>query len=92
MPEKAGVLLKINGRVQGVFFRLRAKEEADKLSLKGWIKNNSDGSVECLAEGDKDKLEEFIAWCHKGTRDAQVENVEVKWQRYGSKFNDFSIK
>jgi len=52
MPEKAGVLLIINGQVQGVFFRLRVKEEADKLGATGWIKNNSDGSVECLVEGE----------------------------------------
>ena len=91
MPEKARVLLRINGRVQGVFFRLRAKEEADKLGLTGWIKNNGDGSVECLAEGEKDKLVQFIEWCNQGSEAAKVEKVEVNWQPYSAEFSGFKI-
>ena len=91
MTKKARVSLLINGQVQGVFFRLKAKEEADKLGLTGWVKNNGNGTVECLAEGDKDKLEQFIDWCQQGPEAAQVEKVEVEWQSYGGEFSGFKI-
>jgi len=91
MSEKARISMLINGQVQGVFFRLKTKEEADKLGLTGWVKNNSDGSVECLAQGDKDKLVQLIDWCKKGPEAAKVENVEVKWQTYSGEFHGFKI-
>ena len=54
--------IRIYGQVQGVFFRSYAKEVADRLGLVGWVKNNPDGSVETVAEGSKEKLEEFVKW------------------------------
>lgn len=91
MNEKARVSLVLNGRVQGVFFRLKAKEESDMLDLTGWVRNNGDGSVEILAEGDKDKLEQFIDWCHEGSDGAKVENVEVEWKPFKDEFKNFKI-
>ena len=46
------VRLLIHGRVQGVFFRASAQQKAVELELSGWVRNNSDGSVEILAEGE----------------------------------------
>ncbi len=91
MNEKARVLLFINGQVQGVFFRFMAKEEAEKLGLTGRVQNKPDGSVEILAEGDKDKLEELIAWCQKGPEHAKVENADATWQDYSGEFDGFNI-
>lgn len=91
MSENARVSLLISGRVQGVFFRLKTKEDAGKLGLTGWVKNNGDGSVEILAEGDKDKLEELIDWCKKGPQHAQVNKVAVYWRQFTGEFKDFKI-
>ena len=91
MSEKARVSIIINGQVQGVFFRYKTQQEAQKLGLTGWVRNNGDGSVEILAEGTEDKLEELINWCKAGPRSAKVENIEVKWQTYSGEFNDFII-
>jgi acylphosphatase len=91
MSEKAAINLMINGRVQGVFFRLKTKEEADKLGLTGWVKNNGDGSVEGVAEGDKDKLEQLIDWCKKGPQHAKVDSVTVNWQPFIGGFKSFEI-
>jgi acylphosphatase len=91
MEEKAGLSLVVNGRVQGVFFRLRAKQEAEKLGLSGWVRNNPAGSVESLVEGDKAKLEEFITWCKQGPKHAQVTELELKWLDYSNQFSDFKI-
>jgi len=69
--------IKIFGFVQGVFFRLTAKEEAGKLGVTGFAKNDPDGSVYIEAEGPKEKLDEFIKWCHEGPSAAQVDKVVV---------------
>jgi acylphosphatase len=46
--------------------------------LFGWVKNNLDGSVEALVFGPDEKVQELIAWCHKGPPSAQVESVDVE--------------
>ena len=92
MPEKARIHLIIHGQVQGVFFRTRGKEKALELGLLGWIKNNSDGTVELVAEGEKQALKEFIAWCGQGTSSARVEKVETQWQDFKGEFACFRIK
>jgi len=73
------VVLKIFGKVQGVFFRQSAKEKADELGVVGFAKNEKDGSVFMEAEGEKKKLDLFIKWCQKGPSRAQVEKVEKKF-------------
>ena len=85
------IRLRILGQVQGVFFRHSTKREAERLSLVGWVRNNDDGSVEALAQGPKNKLEEFVAWCKKGPPFAKVENVEVDWQSSEESFDAFDI-
>ena len=92
MSEKARVSIIINGQVQGVFFRYKTQQEAHKLSLTGWVKNNGDGSVECMAEGEKDKLEELIKWCKQGPDGAKVDNIGIEWQGYEGGFGGFEIK
>ena len=69
--------LRISGKVQGVFFRAGALEEAKELGVTGWIKNNPDGTVELHAEGPEAALEQFIEWCHDGPRGAQVKAIEA---------------
>ena len=71
------VNLIVKGKVQGVFFRAEAKESADKLGVKGWIKNHDDGNVEIMAKGTDQELEAFIDWCRNGPHKANVTNVIV---------------
>ncbi len=68
--------IKIFGLVQGVFFRVSAKKEADRLKLSGLARNDTDGSVYIEVEGDKDSLDRFISWCKKGPPQAKVEKVQ----------------
>lgn len=82
----------VKGEVQGVFFRSNAKEKADELNIKGFVKNNSDGSVEIVAKGDKDKLDEFFQWCKHGPSTAKVENFQVDFVGEEKNFDDFSIQ
>lgn len=71
------VQLLIRGKVQGVFFRASAKDVADEIGIRGWVKNTEEGDVEILASGSHDQLQKFIEWCKIGPRRAIVTNVEV---------------
>ena len=65
------------GKVQGVWFRAGSKERAGELGIFGWVKNRPEGTVEIHAEGEKSQLENFIAWCHKGTAAANVISLDI---------------
>lgn len=68
----------IYGQVQGVTFRYSAKEQADSLNIKGFVKNQSDGSVFIEAEGEKENLNQFATWCRSGPTFAKVEKIAVE--------------
>ena len=85
------VYLIILGKVQGVFYRASCLEVAQKLGLTGWVKNLADGSVEVLAQGEKEKIEKLIEWCKKGPDGAKVDEVKTEWKSIKKNFSDFSI-
>lgn len=68
--------IKINGLVQGIFYRATAKEEAEQLGINGFARNEPDGSVYIEVEGEEEDLNKFLDWCHKGPPLAKVEKVE----------------
>ncbi len=84
--------LLVTGRVQGVFYRSTAKRIAQGLKLKGYVKNNEDSSVSIVAEGDEAILEELLKWCHQGPENAEVKDIDVKYEVVTGKYPDFSIK
>lgn len=85
------VHLLISGKVQGVFFRVYAKQKAEEFGLTGWVKNAPNGKVEILAEGDEKDLKELARWCYNGPSGARVEKTTVKWEDYKGEFNEFKI-
>ncbi|HEY9007053.1 acylphosphatase [Ohtaekwangia sp.] len=81
----------VSGRVQGVYFRATTQEVGKRLDLKGFVRNQPDGSVYIEAEGDEAALSELITWCGKGPARAQVTDVDVQdgpWQG----FTEFVVK
>ncbi len=62
--------LLIKGKVQGVYYRKYAKEEADKLGITGWVKYISEGRVEAMATGGQDQLNQFVERCRQGSEKA----------------------
>lgn len=76
MSEKR-VRVTIRGRVQGVGFRANCQREAQAAGLRGWVRNQWDGSVEALFEGSSAAVDKLIAWCRVGPRMTEVESVEV---------------
>ncbi len=71
------VRLRITGRVQGVGYRAWAIETAERLGLRGWVRNRSDGSVEALVTGDGAAVAAMIAACRDGPFAARVGGVAV---------------
>jgi acylphosphatase len=82
---------KIYGFVQGVGFRYFSRRNALILGLVGYVKNLSDGSVEVVAEGEIEKIKEFLEILKKGNSYALVEKVEYELKDPENKFNDFYI-
>jgi acylphosphatase len=70
------IYLNVEGRVQGVGFRYYCKEEAAKLNLYGWVKNNSDGSVSLEAQGDVTLLTQFIDLVQIGPSYSRVNKIK----------------
>jgi acylphosphatase len=91
MSEKARAHVVVEGRVQGVFFRYHTRETAMQLGVNGWVRNRRDGRVEAVFEGDKEKINQMIQWCHLGPAEAKVTEVLLDWEDYTGKFEDFSI-
>lgn len=81
----------IEGRVQGVFFRSSTQDEAIRLGVTGWVKNRRDGKVEAVFEGQRDRVEEIIRWCHVGPPWAKVKKVDVTWEAHKGEFKRFSV-
>ena len=70
----------VSGRVQGVYFRAYAEDEAAFRNVAGWIRNVSDGRVEAVFEGGRASVEAMIQWCHRGSPASRVTGVEVAWE------------
>jgi acylphosphatase len=72
------VHVRVHGRVQGVYYRAAAQEEAQRLGLVGWVRNRADGTVEAAAEGEEAVVESFLAWCRRGPERARVDKLDVE--------------
>ena len=82
----------VKGRVHGVGYRFYAVSKAEALGLKGFARNLSDGSVEVVAEGPKEKLEALISALHDGPGTAMVENVKVVRGKASGEFKGFHVR
>ena len=84
------VHLLIKGKVQGVFYRASAKDVAEQLCINGWIRNTKEGDVEAIVSGEENRIKEFIEWCKKGPRKAEVIKVTVT-EKENEEFKNFII-
>lgn len=84
--------IKVTGKVQGVFFRASTKEKADQLGIKGWVRNEPDGSVLIEAEGEKSVLHEFKEWCSVGPSSAHVKETVIESIPEGIKASGFNVR
>ncbi len=82
----------ISGRVQGVFFRARTREEAVRNDVRGWVRNLPDGRVEAVLEGRPEDVDRVVAWCRIGPSHAVVDRVEAVEEPYTGAFRSFEIR
>lgn len=90
--ELKRITANIRGRVQGVSFRYYTLDEAERLGLVGWVRNERDGSVSVVAEGTEEKLIIFLDFLHRGPMAARVSNVDNNWSTATGRFDTFEIR
>ncbi|MDR1318156.1 MAG: acylphosphatase [Treponema sp.] len=100
MPEKVkpaggagkAFYIRISGRVQGVGFRYTCRNEACRLGIRGWVRNNYNGDVEVWAEGSAEKLECFLRWLRRGPPGARVDSADCETRQPTGKYQGFGIE
>jgi acylphosphatase len=70
----------VSGMVQGVGYRFSTLDEANQLSVSGWVRNLPDGRVEAVFEGTRNVVEQMIRWCHDGSPAAVVKDVAIEYE------------
>ncbi len=85
------VTARIEGQVQGVFFRDHTRREALQLSLTGWVRNSPDGAVEAVFQGSDGDIEKMLSWLDLGSPHANVAKVQVKQLENETTYTDFQI-
>jgi acylphosphatase len=90
--EKEALHATIRGRVQGVGFRYFVRENAEMLGVTGWVRNRFDGAVETVAEGQRERLDQFLGMLNQGPRGSVVESIEHEFQDAGGDFAAFKIR
>ncbi len=81
----------VTGTVQGVWYRASTQRQAEELGLKGFVRNQPDGSVYLEAEGDENALETLVTWCWEGPPRAEVDQVTVREEKWRG-FSHFEIQ
>ena len=70
----------VSGTVQGVYYRANTRDTARERGVDGWVRNLEDGRVEAVFEGDESAVEAMIEWCHTGSPQAVVDDVDVEYE------------
>ncbi|MBI5681256.1 MAG: acylphosphatase [Methanobacterium sp.] len=89
MKTRAHVI--VSGRVQGVYFRGKTRNEAKKHGVNGWVRNLPDGRVDAMIEGEMDNVEGLIDFMGRGPSYAKVTDLKLEWLEYTGEFRDFRI-
>jgi acylphosphatase len=81
----------VHGDVQGVGFRYFVQRKAQQLGLRGWVRNNDDGTVEVVAEGERGALEQLKRALDEGPRMARVDRVDAQWSSATGNLGGFDL-
>ena len=90
--ERARLTLTVLGDVQGVGFRFFVRKVASNLSVAGWVRNETDGTVSIVAEGPVGDLNKLLDSVRKGPAAADVDDVEASWSTAFGDFEGFHVK
>ncbi len=81
----------VHGLVQGVNFRYYTQRQARRLGLRGYVRNRGDGTVEVMAEGQRQAVEELYAWLQSGPPSAEVQWVDASWMAPTGAWASFEV-
>lgn len=90
-PSTYEATVTIHGRVQNVGFRYFVRSQAKKRKIRGYVKNQNDGTVLAVLQGDRETLKEMISQCRKGPILANVTKCEEEWTKPNLLFEAFEI-
>jgi acylphosphatase len=82
----------VRGRVQGVGYRYFVLRVAAGFAVTGWVSNEPDGSVRCVAEGRRAVLEDFLATLRQGPAASRVDAIDVTWTGASGSFTAFGVR
>ena len=82
----------VEGRVQGVGFRAYTQRQTEFHNLTGWVRNRWNGTVEVIAEGQRDNLNKFIKTIERGPFSGTTRKVVVEWGMPSGEFSYFNIR
>lgn len=82
----------VSGRVQGVWFRDTTRHAAEEIGVVGWVRNRDDGSVECMATGTPEQLDQLRAALERGSLAARVDRVDEERRSAVEEFERFEIR
>ena len=77
-PDRVRRVVRVEGHVQGVGYRVNARRQAERLGIEARSVNLDDGSVRIDVAGSREAVDAFVAWCHEGPRLADVSRVTVR--------------
>jgi len=90
--ELLSVRATVHGRVHGVFFRAFVEEHAQRLDLKGYVRNLPSGDVEVVAEGERERVKELVEYLKMGPPTAIVARVVANWSEHTGKYSNFRVR
>lgn len=82
----------IEGRLQGMQFRLKTEEKARQLGLVGFVRILSDGRIEIEAQGEDPQLEALLAWCQEEPHGSQIKSILYRYDEISKQYGDFSVR
>ena len=90
--EQKRLEARVYGQVQGVGYRFYARQIARRLGLQGYVRNCPDHTVEVVAEGERQVLDQFLVHLKQGPSAATVERVDAGWQPSRHTFMGFEVR
>ena len=82
----------VKGRVQGVGFRAHVEYHSLQIGVLGWVRNLGHDTVETVAEGTREQIDQFIEMVKKGPRASRVDDARVEYEPLTGQLNGFTVK
>ena len=90
--EKVLARILIEGRLHGMNFRYQTQQKASQLGLVGFVRNLSDGRIEIEAQGEKEEVEQLLAWCQQEPYSSQIRSIMFRYDDPTKGYTEFMMR